>query len=184
MFWINPTTLDPYQKFTRFTQPAHFATSIQSSFQTDRDDSKSQSGYVFILNGGAVDWKSSKKSTVAQSTTKSEYIVASKAAREAMWIRKFVADLNVVPSIKQSTEMHCDNTCALILASDPVTRSNSRHILRQFHYIREVVKSNDIDIRKVHTYQNLADPFTKPMPLPKHNTHAEGIGLRFASSLF
>ena len=155
-----------------------------ASFQTDRDDSKSQSGYVFILNGGAVDWKSSKQSTVAQSTTESEYIAASKAAQEAMWLRKFIAELGVVPSIEQPTEMHCDNAGALVLARDPVTKGNSRHILRKFHYIREVVKSKDIDIRKVHTDQNLADPFTKPMPPPKHTAHAEGIGLRFASSLF
>src|SRR5688572_12416930 len=47
-----------------------------ASFQTDRDDSKSQSGFVFALNGGAVSWKSSKQETVVDSTTEAEYIVA------------------------------------------------------------------------------------------------------------
>ncbi|GKB21583.1 hypothetical protein Tco_0855506, partial [Tanacetum coccineum] len=40
-----------------------------AGFETDRDDTKSQTGYVFILNGGAVDWKSSKQSTTAMSAT-------------------------------------------------------------------------------------------------------------------
>ena len=70
-----------------------------ASFTTDRDDCKSQSGYVFIVNGGAVSWKSSKQSVVAQSTTESEYIVASEAAQEAAWMKKFIGDLGMVPSI-------------------------------------------------------------------------------------
>ncbi|GJR84533.1 retrotransposon protein, putative, ty1-copia subclass [Tanacetum coccineum] len=55
-----------------------------AGFETDRDDTKSQTGYVFVLNGGAVDWKSSKQSTTAMSATESEYIAASEAAMEAV----------------------------------------------------------------------------------------------------
>ncbi|KAK8619618.1 hypothetical protein V6N13_135900 [Hibiscus sabdariffa] len=55
-----------------------------ASFQTDKDDSRSQSGFVFCLNGGAVSWKSSKQDTVVDSTTEAEYIAASEAAKEAI----------------------------------------------------------------------------------------------------
>ncbi|GKA24257.1 retrotransposon protein, putative, ty1-copia subclass [Tanacetum coccineum] len=55
-----------------------------AGFETDRDDTKSQTGYVFVLNGGAVDWKSSKQSTIAMSATESEYIAASEAAMEVV----------------------------------------------------------------------------------------------------
>jgi hypothetical protein len=58
-----------------------------TSFQTDKDDSASQSGFVFCLNGGAVSWKRSKQDTVADSTIEAEYIAASEAAKEAVWIR-------------------------------------------------------------------------------------------------
>jgi len=68
-----------------------------ASFQTDRDDSKSQSGFVFTLNGAAVSWKSSKQSVTADSTTESEYIAASEAAKEAIWMRQFLQGLTVVP---------------------------------------------------------------------------------------
>nr|GFD08993.1 putative retrotransposon protein [Tanacetum cinerariifolium] len=63
-----------------------------------RGDTKSQTGYVFILNGGAVVWKSFKQSTTAQHVTEAEYISASQAAKEAVWIRKFIDELGVVPS--------------------------------------------------------------------------------------
>ena len=63
-----------------------------AAFQTDVEDSKSQSGYVFYLNEGVVSWKSSKQDTVANSTTESEYIAASEAAKTAIWIRNFLLD--------------------------------------------------------------------------------------------
>jgi hypothetical protein len=53
-----------------------------ASFQTDKDDSKSQSGFLFTLNGGAVSWKSSKKNTMADSTTEAKYIAALKLQRK------------------------------------------------------------------------------------------------------
>jgi hypothetical protein len=70
-----------------------------ASFQTDADDSKSQSSFVFCLNGGAASWKSSKKDTVADLMTEAEYIAASEAAKEVVWVRNFAFELGVVPSV-------------------------------------------------------------------------------------
>ena len=61
-----------------------------AGFQSDLDDFRSQSGFVFCLNGGAVSWRSSKQDTVANSTTEVEYIAASDAAKEVVWIKKFL----------------------------------------------------------------------------------------------
>ncbi|GKA05110.1 hypothetical protein Tco_0684230 [Tanacetum coccineum] len=73
-----------------------------ASFQTDKDDTKSQIGYVFVLNGGAVDWKSAKQSTTAMYFTEAEYIDAAEASMEAVWMRKFINGLRgVVPSNKR-----------------------------------------------------------------------------------
>ncbi|KAI3762660.1 hypothetical protein L1987_53100 [Smallanthus sonchifolius] len=134
-----------------------------ASFQTDRDDSRSQSGFVFTLNGGAVSWKSSKQSVVADSTTEFEYIAASDAAKEAAWMKKFITDLDVVPSIRQPIEILCDNIGAIAQAKEPRSHHKAKHIQRKFHYIREIVERGDVVISKVDTDQNLTDPFTKPM---------------------
>ena len=90
-----------------------------ASFMTDHDDFKSQSGYVFTLNGGAVSWKSFKQKTVADSTTEAEYIAASEAAKEGIWIMNFIIELDVVPSAKDPLELYCDNTGAVAQAKEP-----------------------------------------------------------------
>ncbi|PKI66326.1 hypothetical protein CRG98_013288 [Punica granatum] len=79
-----------------------------ASFQSDKDDSRSQSGYVLCLNGGAVSWKSSKQETVADSTIEAEYIAASNAAKEAVWIKKFVTELAVVLGTADPVDLYCD----------------------------------------------------------------------------
>lgn len=63
------------------------------SFQTDKDTFRSQSGFVFMLNGGAVTQSCSKKKTMAYSNIESEYNAANKAAKEVVWLKKFIYDL-------------------------------------------------------------------------------------------
>ena len=63
---------------------------VDASFDTDPDDSRSQTGYVFEVNGGAVSWKSCKQPVVAQSTMEAEYVAAAEAANDAVWLRKYV----------------------------------------------------------------------------------------------
>nr|GEV78382.1 retrotransposon protein, putative, Ty1-copia subclass [Tanacetum cinerariifolium] len=89
-----------------------------AGFETDRDDTKSQSGYVFVLNGGAVVWKSSKQITIAQHATEAEYIAASEAGKEVVWIRKFIDELGVVPSNDYPIKMNCDNSATIIMAKE------------------------------------------------------------------
>ena len=123
---------------------------IDASFDTDPDDSKSQTGYVFILNGGAVSWCSSKQSVVADSTCKEEYIAASEVAKEGVWMKEFITDLGVVPSALDPMTLFCDNTGAIALAKEPRFHKRTRHIKRRFNSIRDYIKEEDINICKVH----------------------------------
>ncbi|KAK8563084.1 hypothetical protein V6N12_011141 [Hibiscus sabdariffa] len=129
-----------------------------ASFQTDKDDSRSQSGFVFCLNGGAVSWKSSKQDTVADSTTEAEYIAASEAAKEAVWIKKFITELG-----GYSKHIGC---CGSLL---------------RFHLIREIIDRGDVEICKVNTDDNIVDPLTKPLAQQKHDRHTESLGIRYVS---
>ncbi|GKG17675.1 hypothetical protein Tco_0362632 [Tanacetum coccineum] len=104
-------------------------------FETDRDDTKSQTGYVFILNGGAVDWKSFKQSTTAMSAIDSEYIAALEVAMEAVWIRKFILGLGIVPTIKEPIKIFCDNSAALHFANELGVQRGARHYHRRYHYV-------------------------------------------------
>jgi hypothetical protein len=82
-------------------------------FQTDTDDSQSQSGFVFTINGGAVSWKSSKQETVTDSIEEAEYIVASGAAKEGVWMRRFLIELGVFLDASSPLNLHCDNNGAI-----------------------------------------------------------------------
>ena len=150
-----------------------------ASFQTDKDDFRSQSGFVFCLNGGAVSWKSSKQATVADSTTEAEYIAASDAAKEAVWIKKFITELGVVPSIADPLELYCDNNGAIAQAKEPRSHQRSKHILRRFHLIREIIERGDVKICRVPTDDNVADPLTKPLTQQRHDRHTRSIGIRY-----
>ena len=149
-----------------------------ASFQTDKDDSRSQSGYVFCQNGGAVSWKSSKQDTVADSTTEAEYIAASDAAKEAVWIKKFITELGIVPSIVDPVDLYCDNNGAIAQAKEPRSHQRSKHILRRFHLIREIIDRGDVKICRVPTDDNIADPLTKPLAQRKHEFHTRSAGIR------
>ncbi|GKC83421.1 retrotransposon protein, putative, ty1-copia subclass [Tanacetum coccineum] len=99
-----------------------------ASFQTNKDDTKSQTGYVFVLNGGAVDWKSAKQSTTAMSSTEAEYIAIVEASMEAVWMSKFIDGLGgVIPLNKRPMEMLCDNEPALAIVGDPAILKGARH---------------------------------------------------------
>ncbi|GJX16391.1 retrotransposon protein, putative, ty1-copia subclass [Tanacetum coccineum] len=151
-------------------------------FETDRDDIKSQTRYVFILNGGAVDSKSSKQSTTAMSTTEAEYVAALEAVIETVWIRKFILGLGKVPTINEPIKMFCDNSAVLLIANESGVQKGARHYHRRYHYVRECIELGEINLLKVHTDDNLADPFTKALPKGKLTQHARSIGLRLASS--
>ncbi|GJZ04296.1 retrotransposon protein, putative, ty1-copia subclass [Tanacetum coccineum] len=150
---------------SRFQQnPAELKVSCyaDASFQLDKDNTKSQTGYVFVLNGGAIDWKSAKQSTTAMSSTKVEYIATAEASMEAMLY---------------------DNEPAIAIAADPGILKGARHFQRKYHYIREVIQEREIVFKKVHIDDNIADPFIKPMSFNKHYKHAMAIGIVPASSL-
>nr|GFC15457.1 hypothetical protein [Tanacetum cinerariifolium] len=99
------------------------------------NDTKSQTGYVFVVNGGAVDWKSKKQTTIAMHSAQAEYVATSEAAMDAVWIRKFVGDLGVMPSINKPINMYCDNSAAIIFANEPGIMKGAIHFLRRYHYV-------------------------------------------------
>ena len=151
---------------------------VDSSFDTDPDDSKSQTGYVILLNDGAVSWCSFKQSVVAGSTCEAGYIVASEAANEGVWMKEFISDLGLIPSASGPTKIFCDYTGAIALAKESRFHKRTKHIKRRFNSICDQVKEGDIEICKIHTDLNVAGPLTKPLSRAKHDQHQDSMGVR------
>ena len=124
-------------------------------------------------------WKNFKQQTIADSTTEAEYIAASEAAKEAVWMKKFITELGVVPEIKNPVPLYCDNTGAIAQAKEPRSHHKSKHILRCFHLVREIIERQDMVIEWVNTKNNIADPFTKALPQQQFECHLNCMGIKY-----
>ncbi|GJR36004.1 retrotransposon protein, putative, ty1-copia subclass [Tanacetum coccineum] len=114
---------------SRFQQNPELRVSCYTNagYLMDADDLKSQTGYVFVLNGGVVDWKSAKQSIFATLSIEAEYIAAFDASKEVVWVRKFIYGLGVVPTIEKPISMYCDNTRAITIANESGITKGARH---------------------------------------------------------
>jgi len=121
---------------------------------------------------------SSKQDTVADSTCESEYIAASEASKEAAWLRNFIGDLGVVPTIQEPMELFCDNEGVVALTKEPRDHGKTRHIDRKYHFIRHRVEEGHLIVKRVSSEDNPADPLTKGLSRAKHIQHARSIGLK------
>lgn len=130
------------------------------------------------MNGGSVSWKSLKQWKITDSTTEEEYIAASEATKEAVWIRHFIVELGVVLSASRAIDIYCNNNVVIAQAKEPISSSGSRHVQRKYHMIRHYVDRNDMRMCKVHTDDNIAYPLIKPMPRPKHDSLTRAKGLK------
>jgi hypothetical protein len=111
-----------------------------ASFQTNTNDSQSQLGFVFTINGGAISWKSSKQETVTDSTAEAEYIAASGAAKEGVWMRRFLIELGVFPYASSPLNLHCDNNGAIAQAKEPRNHQKNKYVLQKFYLIQEFIR--------------------------------------------
>ena len=101
---------------------------------------------------------------MAGTTCEAEYIAVSEAANEGVWMKEFISDLGVIPSASGPIKIFSDNTGAIALAKESRFHKRTKHIKRRFNFIRDQVKEGDIEICKIHTDLNVADPLSKPLP--------------------
>ena len=95
----------------------------------------------------------SKQSVVAGSTCEAEYIGASEAANEGVWMKEFISDLGVIPSASDPMKIFCDNTGAIALAKESRFHKRTKHIKRCFNSIRDQVKEGDRDLQNTYGYE-------------------------------
>ncbi|UYV73992.1 hypothetical protein LAZ67_11001747 [Cordylochernes scorpioides] len=133
-----------------------------ADFGGDLDTRKSTTGYVFMLNNGPISWCSQKQNCVSLSTTKSEYIAASKATKEAIWLRHLLRELHQ-EQVKPTT-IFCDNQSCIRLVHNPEYHKRTKHIDISYHFIRDHFQNHAIDLLYVCSNDQAADIFTKALP--------------------
>jgi hypothetical protein len=151
-----------------------------SDLAGDPDRRRSTSGSVFLLNKGAILWTSGLQRTVAASTCEAEYIAACAAAKNALWLRKLLADLSrETTSVDIRVPIRGDNTAALSLLNEPGSgsRSTSKYIDLAYHFARDRVERGEISFSYVSTSEMLADALTKAIPRPAFQATLQAWGM-------
>ena len=149
------------------------------SFQPDHDDNKSMLGYVFTMNGGAIYQKSFKQHIVADSVCEAKYIAASDTAKKAIWLKKFITEPRVIFSIDGPVLLYYDSTGAIAQAKEPKSHYRTKHILRRYYLIREIMDRGDIELQKIAEKENLTDLFTKTLGIKEFDDHKWKMHIRY-----
>jgi hypothetical protein len=137
-------------------------------------DQKSNSGTCHFLGSSLICWSSQKQSSVAQSTTKPEYVAAATCCSQILWIVHTMRDFRV---IFERIPLMCDNTSAISVAKNPVFHKKMRHVERRHHFLRDHVEKGDIEMRYIVTERQLANIFTKPLDSSRFAVLREEIGV-------
>jgi hypothetical protein len=148
---------------------------VDADWASDPTDRRSITGYVFMISGGAISWSSKKQTSVALSSTEAEYMAAAAAAKEAIWLRTFLKELDMLST--QPTTLLIDNQSAMALAKNAVFHNRTKHIAIRYHFIREKLDDGELAAEYVPTNNQVADVLTKPLAREKHTRFTEGMGV-------
>lgn len=136
-----------------------------SDYAGSLDDRRSISAHVFTLGSGVINWSSKKQATTTLSTSEAEYIAATSAACQAIWLRRMLAELQ--HKQESATEIYCDNKASISMTKNPNYHSRTKHIDVRFHFIRDLVAREEIILKHCSTHKQLADILTKSLAADK-----------------
>jgi hypothetical protein len=122
-----------------------------------------------------VSWFSRKQRSVALSTAEAEYMAASQATCEALWLRKLLVDL--FDQELRPTVIYCDNQSCIQLSENPVFHDRSKHIEIRYHFIRDYVQRGAVELRHISTDEQVADILTKSLGRGKFVFFRDKLGV-------
>ncbi|KAF5794275.1 putative RNA-directed DNA polymerase [Helianthus annuus] len=146
-----------------------------SSHGKDVMDRRSTTGTVFYFSGNPITWSSQKQRTVTLSSCEAEFIAATTAACQALWLRSLLVDLTGMKPSK--VKLYVDNESAIALMKNAVFHGRSKHIDTKFHFIRECVEEGKIQVEHVSGDLQKADILTKSLPRIKFAEMRDLLGI-------
>ena len=139
---------------------------VDADYASNKDNRRSTTAYVFVLNKSCISWKSQQQQVVALSTTESEFMATTEAFKEAIWIQGILQELKL---LKGKGTIYSDSQSSIHLCKNPVYHEKSKHIDIRLYWIREKIEERVLELEKVHTSENPADMGTKVLTFSKLN---------------
>jgi hypothetical protein len=131
-----------------------------SDWGGDKDGRKSTSGYVWMMCGRPISWKSKLQPCVTLSSTEAKYVAMSPTCQEGIWLRNLLEELSF-PQPDSTLIMNSDNQGAIALTGNPRDHPRTRHISIRYHFARWCIRNANLSIKYVPTASNIADILTK-----------------------
>ena len=132
-----------------------------SDFGGCSETRKSRTGFVFMLNGGVISWKSQKQKCVSLSTTEAEFIAASEAVQELIWLKNLLAELT--NSKVETPLLFIDNQSTIKVVKNPEYHGRMKHVDIRYHFVKEKYEAGLVKVEYVCSEDQLADIFTKAL---------------------
>lgn len=148
-----------------------------ANWAADRESRKSNSGYVFLLNGCAVSWSCKKQACVALSSTEAEFIALSETCKEAIWLRKLLEDMEIIQA--SPTVIYEDNQSCLSIIKEEKLSNRTKHIDTKRYFVKNNVDKNYVICKYCPTENMVADMMTKPLNAQILEKFRTAIGVEF-----
>ncbi|KAD6454253.1 hypothetical protein E3N88_08959 [Mikania micrantha] len=149
-----------------------------ASWITNLEDHSSTSGWVFLLDGGAICWASKKQTCITSSTMESEFVALASAGKEAEWLRNLLFEIPLWPKPISPISIRCDSAATLAKAYSQVYNGKSRHLGVRHIMIRELIMNGIISAEFVRSQYNMADHLTKGLGRDLVKKSVIGMGLK------
>ena len=117
---------------------------------------------------------SKKQNSISLSTVEAEYIVVGSCCTQLLWMQKLLLDYGIR---QEHLTIYCDNTSTINISKNHVQHSRTKHIEIWHHFIRELVKDGALTLEFIHTDDQKADLFTKPLDSKHFEFLRQNIGV-------
>ncbi|XP_074323103.1 secreted RxLR effector protein 161-like [Apium graveolens] len=142
----------------------------------DLVDRRSTRGMCFYLNESLITWVLQKQRCVALSSCEAEFMAATAAACQAIWLRNVLNQ--IAAECNGPVILYVDNKSAIDLAKNPVFQGRSKHIDTRYHFIRECVERGEIILKHVKSEVQKADVLTKALTVAKFEKMRSLLGIK------
>ncbi|CAM8975690.1 unnamed protein product [Rhodiola kirilowii] len=151
---------------------------LDASWISNEKDHSSTSGWVFLLEEGAISWASKKQTCISSSTMESEVVALAATSKKAKWLKNMIYEIPLWERLISPISIHCDSAATLAKAYSHVYNEKSRHLGVRHSVVRELITHGVISVDFVMSQQNLADHLTKGLARDLISKFVKGMGLK------